>query len=685
MRIGIDSGGTFTDCVFMRGNKLQIIKVASRPESPAEAIAEAVALAATQSGESSFTDLDLVCGTTVGTNALLERRGGRVTLVTTAGFEDVLEIGRQARPKLYDLFVQRADPLVPSDRRLGAAERLAADGSVVQSLNNKEIARVRRALQKTKPDAVALCFLFSFRNPHHEKLIAARLRKSGFAVSVSHEILPEFREFERTSTTVTNAYLVPVMSGYLRDITLRVAALSKSPQKKSITAKNSRPSRAPRVRIMQSNGGVISAQEAAKEPVRTVLSGPAGGVIGAAHAASLAGLPNSISFDMGGTSTDVALLTAELHATNEAIVAGLPVAVPMLEIHTVGAGGGSIARVDQGGALRVGPESAGAVPGAICYGRGSVPTVTDAHAVLGHFGAAGLLGGSFALNIPRAYAVMQKEIRKSRGLYRTVEDYAQGIIAVANAVMEKAIRVISVERGHDTRDYSLIAFGGAGGLHACDLAAALEIPAVLIPVLPGGLSALGILRADVVKEFSQTVLLAAEQFLDRSSRSHQMFAFLERDAQRVLRAEGFERSQMRFTHSLDMRYAGQAYELNVPATANVKAAFHRAHQQRYGYHNEKLPVEIVNARCRAAGITAKPPAEKIPPRKSGEPRLQNRTSEVFFNGNKYKTNFYARQDLRANDLLRGPSVVLEYSATTLIPTDWQARVDLYGQMLLSRK
>src|ERR1700693_2551000 len=562
MRIAIDSGGTFTDCVFVRDGKLQIIKVASRPDAPAEAIVEAVKLASARASISEA--YDLVCGTTVGTNALLEHRGGRVALITTAGFEDVLEIGRQARARLYDLFLQKAEPLAPASRRFGAKERLASDGSVVQALTTAEIHRLLREIKKVNPDSVALCLLFSFRNPLHEKGIAAKLRSAGYAVSVSHEILPEFREYERTSTTLLNAYLVPVTSSYLRDTAVRSSALLPQEVKKKSGIKHPQSSLVPRVRIMQSNGGIISAEQAAREPVRTILSGPAGGVIGAEHAAQLARLDKCISFDMGGTSTDVALLTGEPRTTSEAIVAGVPVAVPMLEIHTVGAGGGSIARFDEGGALRVGPESAGAVPGPVCYGRGVNPTVTDAHAVLGHLGEAGLLGGSFSLDIPRARTQMQKVLKQSGPRFRTVETFAQGIIAVANAVMEKAIRVISVERGHDPRDYTLIAFGGAGGLHACGLAAALEMRGVLVPIFPGGLSALGILQADVVKELSRTIFLPTEEMLTESERLRTIVKRLEEQARRVLDAEGFSRDKMRFQRSLDMRYLGQAYELNIP-------------------------------------------------------------------------------------------------------------------------
>src|ERR1700722_11521787 len=494
MRMAIDTGGTFTDCVFVRDGKLQILKVPSQPSMPEEAIAAAVRQARKQfSSTQIFSDergLDLICGTTVGTNALLERRGGHVVLVTTAGFEDVLEIGRQARPKLYDFFADKPEPLVAAPDRIGANERLAWDGTVVEELSNQEVDRLLATVRRAKPDAVAICFLFSFRNPKHEKKLAERLRKAGHLVSVSHEILPEFREYERTSATVINAYLAPVMSGYLRDTQNRTrAAWYSGPRPRTATTHL-------RVHVMQSNGGVISAERAAREPVTTILSGPAGGGTGAAYAAKLSGIDKIITFDMGGTSTDVALLSKELRTTSEATAAGLPVAVPMLEIHTVGAGGGSIARFDRGGALRVGPESAGAQPGPICYGRGELPTVTDAHAVLGHFGEAGLLGGSFPLDVGRARRAMEaaggepgRETSTKAGgatasAFASVEKFAEGILAVADAVMEKAIRVISVERGHDPRDYTLVAFGGAGGLHACALASALGVRGVLLPIFP---------------------------------------------------------------------------------------------------------------------------------------------------------------------------------------------------------
>ena len=693
MRIAVDTGGTFTDCVFVRDGRLEIVKVPSQRAMPEEAIASAVrAVRKPLTPMSVFSDergLELVCGTTVGTNALLERRGGRVALVTTAGFEDVLEIGRQARPKLYDFFVDKAEPLVGARERIGARERLAWDGEVVTELTSREIARVVGAVRRVRPEAVAICFLFSFGNSRHEARLAAALRRAGFLVSVSHEILPEFREYERTSTTVINAYLAPVMSGYLAGTQSRVrTAWFSGPKPKSLGA--------PRVRvhIMQSNGGVVSAEKAAREPVTTILSGPAGGVTGAAYAARLAGIERVITFDMGGTSTDVALLSGELRTTSESTAAGFPVAVPMLEIHTVGAGGGSIARFDRGGALRVGPESAGAEPGPICYGRGELPTVTDAHAVLGHFGGAGLLGGAFPLDVARARSAMNAVVAKTRratmasaAAFASVEKFAGGILAVADAVMEKAIRVISVERGHDPRDYTLVAFGGAGGLHACSLASALGMRGVLLPIFPGALSALGILRADVVTEFSRTVLLTVSSEAARARREIESgFRSLEKDGRRAMSAEGFSASKIRIERRLDLRYAGQAYELSVPATGDFVAAFHRAHESRYGYHDAKRTVEIVNLRVRATGVTEKPGLRKIATAKRGAAGAERWGAiDCVLDGNQCRAAAIARDDLRAGDSLSGPAVISEYSATTLVPHGWSGRVDAYGQILLTPK
>jgi N-methylhydantoinase A len=676
MRLAIDTGGTFTDCVFVRGGRLHILKVLSTPHNPAEAIGHALSKVfvgaqpvypeSARAHERAAPELDLTCGTTVGTNALLQRRGGRVALVTTAGFEDVLAIGRQARPRLYDFFVTRPEPLAPASRRFGLRERIAYDGRVLARPSPAELRRVARLVARSRPDAVAVCLLFSFTNPSHEKQIARGLRRHGFQVSVSHEILPEFREYERTATTVINAYLLPVMSGYLGDIERRANAAV-------------RRGRA-QVRIMQSSGGVVSTRIAAREPVRTILSGPAGGILGAKYVAELAGYPRIVSFDMGGTSTDVALVEGSLRTTNESTVADLPVAVPMLDIHTVGAGGGSLARFDRAGALRVGPESAGADPGPICYGRGTQPTVTDAHLILGHLAGGGLLGGEFALDARRT----REWMHRARGTMGSAEEFAQGVVEVANATMEKAMRVISVERGYDPRDYTLVAFGGAGGLHACDLAAALRMPRVLVPRFPGGLSALGILRADVVKEFSQTVRLAVKSPRAARAALRSAFAALERVGQRELRAEGFAPRQIRVERLLDMRYAGQAYELTVPAPGDFVAAFHRAHEQRYGYSDAARDVEVVNVRARFIGATHKPAHPRSRPAGADARAAMTGITSAIFAGRSCKTAVYTREKLRASNRMRGPAVICEYSATTLVPPGWHARVDEYENLLLER-
>jgi N-methylhydantoinase A len=671
MRIASDTGGTFTDCVFVSNGKLEILKVPSQPKEPAAAIANALVQVRARLGPKSPPEIDLLCGTTVGTNALLERRGGRVLLITTSGFEDVLEIGRQARPRLYDLLFEKPAVLVPRERRIGARERIAADGRILKRFGAAEIRSLLGRARRARPDAVAICFLFSFRNSTHEAALGKALRRAGYLVSVSHEILPEFREFERTATTVMNAYLAPVMTAYLSETVTRAGRAWRLKGKLAKTVG--------RVRVMQSNGGIISAERAAAEPVRTVLSGPAGGVLGAAHAAALAGIEKVLTFDMGGTSTDVALLSGETQITTEARVADLPLAVPMLDIHTVGAGGGSIARLDAGGALRVGPESAGADPGPICYGRGELPTVTDAHAVLGHFAARTLLNGAFPLDVLRA----ERELAKRKGSFRTLQEFARAIIGVSNSVMERALRLISIERGHDPRDYVLVAFGGAGGLHACDLAEALELRGVLLPVFPGALSALGILRADVRRDFSQTVLLpvphpdaarqAAARFLGR----------LERQAAAFLRREGFEASQQRFEHRLDLRYIGQAYDLSIPAEGDYVAAFHRAHERAYGHADARRPVEIVSVRCRATGISPRVDLPKLPRAREGAVARPSAIGKSHLAKKQQRVAVYERERLRAGEQFAGPAIVTEYSATSLVPEGWRARVDLYGQIHLA--
>ncbi|MFQ5817594.1 MAG: hydantoinase/oxoprolinase family protein [Terriglobia bacterium] len=692
-RVAIDTGGTFTDCIYLRDRRLEILKVFSTPRNPAQAIGRAVneilvpkparlPLRQAGAGELRDTAVALTHGTTVGTNALLERKGARIALVTTAGFEDLLVIGRQARPRLYDFFFTVPPPLVPAARRLGVRERIGADGSVVTPLTPAELRRLLARIRRARPEAVALCLLFSFAQPAHERRIARALRAAGFPVSVSHEIHPEFREYERTATVAANAYLVPVLGRYLAEIERRLpkpAPQTASSPQAPAWGKN----QGVQVRVMQSSGGTISARVAAQQPVRTILSGPTGGVVGARYVGELAGLDRLISFDMGGTSTDVALIPnvrdGSLATTNEGSVAGVPIAVPMLDIHSVGAGGGSIAWFDRGGALRVGPQSAGADPGPICYGRGTAPTVTDAHLILGRLDPEQFLGGAWRLDPARARRFMERAARRS---FPNIADFAAGILAVANATMEKAIRVISVERGHDPRQFTLVAFGGAGGLHACELATALGIRRVLVPKFSGALSALGILRSDVVKDYVHTVMLPVTESRRSGVLLQRRFRELARQARAALQQEGFTPRQQRLEHSLDLRYRGQAYELTVPFTRDFDRAFHRAHHYRYGYADPERPVEVVNVRLRAVGLTAKPALPRQPPAGSSPRAAHYRRAPVVFNGTYRLTDFYLRERLRAGNRLRGSAVIAEYSATTVVPPGWRAQMDAYENLLL---
>ncbi len=460
-------------------------------------------------------------------------------------------------------------------------------------------------LRKARVEAVAVSLLFSFAHPQHEQAVAAALASLNVPLSISHQILPEYREYERTSTVTINAYLQPLMGTYLDRLSRVTFQGTDNPaiRKKRSKAKEQRPAFS--LRVMQSSGGSISAAAAANEPVRTILSGPAGGIVGALQVARSAGFANVISFDMGGTSTDVALCERDgLRTTNEAVVAGLPVAVSVLDIHTVGAGGGSIARVDEGGSLRVGPESAGADPGPACYGRSSLPTVTDAHVVLGHFAGGGLLGGEFELDEKRAGAAISKLAKAMSSAARreiSATEAAQGVVSVVNFNMERALRRISVERGYDPRDFSLVPFGGAGGLHAVDLARALGIPRVIVPRSPGALSAIGVVAANVVSDQSQTVMLKLGRGVEAGLAS--VFRRMETAARTKLRQEGFAGNRQRHERSLAMRYEGQSFELEIKVgSGDLAASFHRAHQARYGYAQETNPIEIVTVRLRSSGL-----------------------------------------------------------------------------------
>ncbi|MGP0074830.1 MAG: hydantoinase/oxoprolinase family protein [Bryobacteraceae bacterium] len=653
MRIGIDAGGTFTDFIVVHDNgAIETFKLRSNPRSPASVILAGLAQAA------GGTRADVIHGSTVATNALLERKGARTALVTTAGFEDVIHIGRQNRAELYNLTPMLRLPIIPRARCFGVKERAYFDGTIAQIPSAAEIARLKARLRRARIQSIAICFLHAYRNPENEKRVAAALEGLGY-LCTSHDVCPEFREYERSSTTLINAYVGPLMDKYLGELERGILSV---------------PGRH-RIAIMQSNGGFMSTKEARRHAVRTVLSGPAGGVVGALEIAKLSGFSRILGFDMGGTSTDVSLCDGQPRETMEASIDGLPVRVPMLDIHTVGAGGGSIARVDEGGLLRVGPESAGADPGPACYGKGDLPTVTDAHVVLGRIAADQLIGGEMHLDTTRS-ATAVDSVAHQLGISRVAA--AQGILRVANANMERAIRLVSVERGHDPRDFALVAFGGCGGLHACEIAQELGIQTVLVPEYAGALSALGMLLASHVRDYAAGVL-------NRSDFERE-FLRLERTARREL--PGAE-----LIRSADIRYTGQSYELTVPWHAAEPAApFHREHQRVYGYSNPERAIEMVTIRVRARLDVPKPklvsqrPRSRSSSRKAGKPGIRR----IHSAGAWRDTPVYPRSSLPAAKRphyakLPGPALILDYGSTTLIPPGWSFSVDKVGTLKLDRR
>ena len=675
--IGVDTGGTFTDVVMRMNGDLFTHKVLSTPQNPALAVIQGVR-EILRMHDTDTERLDIVHGSTVATNALLERRGARIALVTTKNFEDILEIGRQARPDLYDFFVERPAPLVPADRRFGISERTLHTGEIQTEIEPSDLEALAAELTTLELDAVAVCFLFAYVNPKNEQIVAKHLARLDIPVSCSHEVLPEYREYARFSTTVANAYIRPTLERHLSTLT----------DSERFPAS---------FRLMLSNGGCISAENFESAGIRTVLSGPAGGVIGAYQVAKTAGYNQVITFDMGGTSTDVSLCNTGISLTTESTISGLPIKVPLIDIHTVGAGGGSIATVDAGGALRVGPESAGADPGPICYGNnGENVTVTDANLYLGRIAATQFLGGAMSLDSDRTRAHIEKFAQR---LGVPPLQAADGILKVANAAMERAIKVISVERGFDTRDFILVSFGGAGGLHAAFMAENLGIKTVLIPPNGGLLSAYGMLFADVVKDYSQTVLWQFEKSDGDAGNLvkalNDGFDTLLTRAGNEMKSEGFVPDQLKIDRSLDIRYEGQSYELNIPCftaehtpsteiVETLVEEFHAAHELRFGYARTDAPVEVVNLRLTATGETDKPSIQSVPLANTDASEALTVQNPVIFEGETLLTDFYRREALRPGNRIAGPAIVTEFSATTVIPPNFSAVVDTGQNLILTK-
>ena len=647
--LGIDTGGTFTDFVLFDGQSLRIHKVLSTPRAPEQAILQGI-----QDMGLSTAGLQVVHGSTVATNAVLERKGVRTLYITNRGLGDVLTIGRQARRELYQLQPPPQQPPVPQDYCVEVNARMAADGQRVSELTAQDRESLLEVVRVLQPEAVAINLLFSFIDDADERAIESWLPESLF-VSRSSKVLPEYREYERGIATWLNAWIGPLVAGYLDRLN---TALAPAP-----------------VAVMQSSGGTVSAAKAGEKAVHLLLSGPAGGLMGARFIGQQTQQAQLLTFDMGGTSTDVALIDGDIGLTSEGHIGPWPVAVPMVDMHTIGAGGGSIAYIDSGGLLQVGPESAGAVPGPACYGQGGkLPTVTDANLVLGRLRPDAFLGGAMSLDAEAA-AVAVKTI--ARQLQLGLEAAAHGIITLANEHMAQALRVISVQRGIDPRPYRLVSFGGAGGLHVCALAEALGMSRALVPVHAGVLSALGMLAAPRSRQLSRTLTGVLADFSDKAvTQNLQAVAAMGMEE---LIAEGIAAADIETDFSLDLRYQGQSYTLNLPWQGlNVTAsAFHAVHEQRYG-HRLDAAVELVNLRCR---LQSSPPQIQLP-------EIANHAAVVIepalarLAGVGEPVPVWSRSDLYAGQVFAGPALVTESVATTWLPAGWRCRVDSVGNLLL---
>ena len=677
IRLGIDMGGTFTDITLLdeATGKLTVAKVPSIHGDPASALVNAVTRAL-QRAHAAREDVGLlVHGTTLVTNAILERKLPPIALVTTAGFRDVLEIGRHFRSDMYDLFQDKPEPLVPRERRFEVAERIASDGEVVVPLLPKAIDEAAQAIKESGAAAVAICLLNAYVNPEHETMLEQALaeRLPGVLVSSSSRLCPEIREFERMSTVVLNAAAMPVMARYLGEIERRIAAVLPRAQ----------------VLLMQSSGGSLTVAAARDMPVRLVTSGPAGGALAIQHIGKATGRRNVLGIDMGGTSADICLVhQGQVRMTTEGSIAGYPVKLPMIEINTIGAGGGSLAWLDAWGGLHVGPQSAGADPGPVAYGRGGTePTVTDANLVLGRLHAGRFLGGEMALDMEAARDAI-KRLGKKLGL--PTERAAAGIVRISNSNMERALRVSSAERGYDPREITLVAFGGGGPLHAAALARAIGFETVLVPETPGVLSALGLVMADIRHDFVQTCLSRVDRI--PGDRFAALFAALESQAAKALERDGVPPDRRVLERTADLRYVGQAYEVNVavPAgtltgdvTAEIARRYHELHKRLYAHCHPGHPVELVSVRIAALGLTAAPPLRERP---AGNAAARpGETRPVYFDeaDGYVDCPIYARSALGPGAAFDGPAIVEQMDTTTVIHPGQQASIDAFGNILIA--
>ena len=653
-RLGVDVGGTFTDLVALSEGKLVTAKVPSTPQDQSAGVMNSIETSEIEPG---VVDA-LAHGMTVATNALLERRGARTALVTTEGFRDVIEIARQSRPSLYDLSQDRPPPLVPRELRFTVKERMGPEAEIT-GLDEESLNEIVSSIKESEVEAVAVCLLFAFMHPEHEERVGEALRKElpEVHVSLSSEVLPEFREYERFSTTAADAYLAPRLAAYLKNLAGKAEEVG-----------------VPSPLIMQSSGGVVGIDDAIGDAAGCLLSGPAGGVVGAAYVGDLGGYQNLLTFDMGGTSTDVAtIIDGEAQTTTETVVAGLPIKLPMVDIHTVSAGGGSIAWADAGGALRVGPHSAGAEPGPAAYGQGGEePTVTDANLFLGYLADEATLGGEVMLQRELSEKSLAS-LGEKLGL--DAQEAALGIVRVANAEMVRALRVISVERGLDPRAFALLAFGGAGGMHACSLAEELGMETVLVPRAGGVLSALGLAISDLRHDYVNPYLVSFENVVE--GEFEKKFENMESSA-----AEDLEDPE--YYRRADLRYRGQSFELTVEADSleKLEEGFHAAHEQRYGYRMDDESVELVNLRLIATVPVEKPELDEPTP--EGE-EAESGTRQANFDGEWQEVPVLDRERMGKGSEVSGPAIVEFKESTCVVRPGWRGAVDGVGTLVLEKE
>jgi N-methylhydantoinase A len=691
VRIAVDIGGTFTDATLIEEEtgRVSIAKTLTTPSDPSQGFMTAVERALADASLEAESVGFVVHATTVATNAIIEGKVARSGFITTEGFRDLLEIARQVRPTLYDTQFEKPRPLVPRDRAVEVLERLGPKGEVVTPLDDESVRRAAAALADEGVESVAVCLLHSYVNPEHERRVGAILAEAlpGVPVSLSADVAPEFREYLRASTTVINAVIRPVVARYLERIEHRLAEAG-------VDA---------RLLVMQSSGGVFSSQAAAHRPVFMVESGPAAGVIAAAHLGSTIDRHDILSFDMGGTTAKVGLIregqpsvTKDYQVGGHASagiggmsLSGYPVRTPVVDLVEIGAGGGSIAWVDSGGLLRVGPQSAGADPGPVCYrGGGTEPTVTDANVVLGRLNPSYFLGGEIGLDVEGARRAIEERCAKPLGL--DVVEAANGIVEIANAAMVNALHLISVQRGYDPRDFLLVGFGGAGPVHANALARDAEMPAVLIPPSPGIFSATGLLTTDLKRDAARTVMRRLDSL--PPDEAERVFRELESNGAAELEAEGVAAEAIEFVRQIDMRYVGQSYELTIPApspftresAAPLLERFHAEHDRTYGFAAQEEPVECVSLRLTAVGRIAKPPLRRL---EAGETPAPKERRRVYFAeaGGYVDCPIYDRYSLPADASVRGPAVIEEFDSTTVLHLGYAVGVDSQGNLLIERE